>query len=38
MNRIGAGRLQHIANILKIPVGNFFDLPQTRRSCASRGF
>jgi transcriptional regulator with XRE-family HTH domain len=38
INRIGAGRLQHIANILEIPVGNFFDLPQTRRSCASRGF
>jgi DNA-binding XRE family transcriptional regulator len=38
INRIGAGRLQRIANILEIPVGNFFDLPQTRRSCASRGF
>ena len=38
INRIGAGRLQHIANILEISVGNFFDLPQTRRNCASRGF
>jgi DNA-binding Xre family transcriptional regulator len=26
INRIGAGRLQRIANILEIPVGDFFDL------------
>jgi DNA-binding Xre family transcriptional regulator len=38
INRIGAGRLQRIANILEIPVGDFFDLAQTRRSRASRGF
>jgi transcriptional regulator with XRE-family HTH domain len=38
INRIGAGRLMRIANILEIPVENFFDLPQTKRSCASRGF
>ena len=38
INRIGAGRLQRIANILEIPVGDFFDLAQTRRNRASRGF
>jgi ribosome-binding protein aMBF1 (putative translation factor) len=38
LNRIGAGQLQRIANILEIPIGDFFDLAQTRRSRASRGF
>ena len=38
INRIGAGRLQRIANILEIPVGDFFDLAQTRKNRASRGF
>jgi transcriptional regulator with XRE-family HTH domain len=38
INRIGAGRLMRIANILEIPVEIFFDLPQNKKELCQPRF
>jgi hypothetical protein len=38
MNRVGAGRLTHIARVLNVPVGSFFDGREEIQQVELQGF